>query len=185
MALAAFAGPVAGMPLFGWPAPVAGIAAALSGIDRTGRPRDRTPLLHSPPAAAGWTVAGWALALALAPEHAPGAALAVACGLGASLVLDAFEDGELYLWPATRSPAEWLLPRKPGSTVMLGEEMFSVPTADGAVPRDWAGWRVLGFRQAGVPRRGRNPAVDMMARHTDMLLSAGSLLALLLAVVLK
>jgi hypothetical protein len=157
----------------------------LAGLDRTERPPGRTPLLHSPPAALFWCATGLALAFALAPDQLAGAALALASGLGSGLALDALGDGEMFLWPAGGTPSEWLAPYRPGALVELEGRLFVAPSPDGVVPRPWNNWRVLEFRRERTGRGLTSPAIGRLRRHTDLLLSAASLAALLLAVVLK
>jgi hypothetical protein len=173
------------MSVLGWPAPAAGIVAALASMDRAESSPDRTPLLHSVAAAAFWTFLGGALALGFRPEALPGTALAFACGFGTCLLLDALSDRELYLWPPGRSPAGWLMPHRPQDLVQLDEELFVLPACDGSVPRPWGGWRIAAFRGRAAVRKRQSRAVETALRHGDLLLSMGSLSALLLAVVLK
>jgi hypothetical protein len=157
----------------------------LAGIDRTERPPGRTPLLHSPVAAIFWGIIGLAMTFALAPGCLAGAALALVCGLGSGLALDALGDGELFLWPSTGAPPEWLGPYSPVRLVTLDGQLFVVPSADGIVPRPWSEWRVLALRRQAAGPGGRSRAIGRLRPHLDLLLSAGSLAALLLAVVLK
>ena len=173
------------MSVLGWPAPAAGIVAALSALDRAGRSSGRTPMLHSVSAAAAWTLLGGALALGFLPEALPGAVLALSCGFGTGLLLDALSDRELYLWPLARSSADWLRPYRPEDLVQLEEELFVLPACDGSVPRPWGGWRNLAFRPRPAVRKRHGRAVETALRHGDLLLSMGSLAALLLAVILK
>ncbi len=159
--------------------------SVLTELDRTDLAPSGTPLLHSPAAAALWGLPGCFLVLAFAPGSLAGAALAMLCGFGSSLALDALSVREVYLWPRTSSPADWLLPYRPESLVQLDGQLFVEPSADGAVPRPWSGWRRLGLRPVAACERKRGRLSARLATHKGPLLSAASLLALLAAVVLS
>ncbi len=176
---------MAGLPLLAWPAPAAGIVAVLAGLDRTKAPPWRTPLLHSPTAASLWGLTAWVAVSALSPGNLAGTGLAMLCGFGATLALDAVSDGELYLWPRTSSPAEWLFAYRPESLVELEGEPFVVPCGCGAIPQPWAGWRLAVLRSGMTGEKSRRSIFGWMVRRLDMLISAAGLVVLLLAVILK
>ena len=156
----------------------------LTELDRTDLASSGTPLLHSAASAALWGLLGCCLVLALAPGQLAGTVLAILCGFGSGLALDALFGRELLLWPRTGSPADWLVPYRPESLVQLGDQLFLAPSADGAVPRPWSGWRRLALRPVAAQEKQRGALTARLATHKDPLLSAASLLALLAAVIL-
>ena len=132
-----------------------------------------------------WALAACAAVSALSPGELAGTALAMLCGFGTTLVLDCLSDGELYLWPRTGSPAVWFYAYPAESLVMLEGETFVIPCGCGAVPRPWAAWRVHVFRSAPAGKNEGRRIIDLITRRRDLFLSAGGLLALLAAVILK
>ena len=171
--------------MLGWPSFAAGIVSALVDLDGTNLPPGRTPLLHSPLAAGLWGLSGCAFVFALFPGHLTGTALALTVGFGAHLATDAFTAGGIFLWPRTRAPSDWLWPYRPESLVQLDDRLFLVPSGDGAVPRPWSGWRSLALRPGWSYRGNRSRAIERSRPHAGLFLSAASLAALLLAVILK
>jgi len=153
-------------------------------LDRTKIAHSGTPLLHSPAAAALWGLLVCSVVLAFAPGHLAGTVLAILCGFGSSLALDALFGRELFLWPRTGSPADWLLPYRPESLVQLRGQLFLAPSPDGAVPRPWSGWRLLARRPVAAKEKHRGTLTARIATRKGPLLSAASLAALLAAVIL-
>lgn len=153
-------------------------------IDRTRLPPGRTPLAHSPPAAALWGLFGCGTILSLAPGLLAGTLLALSLGFGTHLALDAFAEGGIFLWPRSRRPSDWLMPYGPESLVQLEDQLFVVPSEDGAIARPWSGWRTLELLPRGRPGEKRCRAFERASPHAGLALSVASLAALLLAVVL-
>jgi len=170
--------------VLGWPAFAAGIVSALVDLDGSDLRPGRTPWLHSLATAVLWSLFGCGFVLALAPGQLAGAALAIPLGFGSHLGIDAFTVDGIFLWPRTRMPSDWLMPYRPESLVELDKQVFVAPSADGAVPRPWSGWRGLAIRTGGNDRACQSRAVERLSPHAGLFLTAASLAALLAAVIL-
>lgn len=151
-------------------------------LDGTKPVPGRTPLFHSPVAAAFWSLLGCAFVFAFGPVYLAGTVLAFVVGFGSHLAIDSFCEGGIFLWPRTLTPSEWLMPYRPESLVELEGRPFAVPSESGAVPQPWSGWRSLVLGPGGSDQRNRYRSIERLRPHAGPLLSAASLAALLAAV---
>ncbi|MEM2977091.1 MAG: hypothetical protein QXW06_05500 [Thermoplasmata archaeon] len=125
-------------------------------LDRTPLPPTRTPLGHSIPAAATWSLVICTVASAISPGSIREAAIASLSAFSSHLAADAFTAEGIFLWPRALSPESWLAPYPPESVLEHGGRRFLMPTAAGALPTPWCGWRALSLSRLG----DRSPALN-------------------------
>lgn len=117
-------------------------------LDRTPLPPTRTPLGHSIPAAATWSLVICAVASAISPGSIREAAIASLSAFSSHLAADAFTAEGIFLWPRGLAPASWLAPYPPGSVLVHGGRRFLMPAGPGELP-PWCGWRTLSLSRLG------------------------------------
>jgi len=179
MAFEAGLGAILGFPALSWAMFMSGIMAVLMDLDHVDLPPHRTPVCHSIPSAIFWTYVAAALAALSFPGALAPAILASSCAFFTHLVLDSLTKGGIFLWPRNREVLKWPQPvdegclvRFDGRCFLASDEKDHQALLDGKLA--WPAWARMVLTVPNWLRIGGASA--------DMLLSAGGLVGVLLAV---
>jgi hypothetical protein len=180
MAFEAGLGAVLGLPALSWAMFMSGIMAVLMDLDHVELPPHRTPVCHSMTAAIFWTYVAGALAVISSPAAAAPAICASFCAFVTHLTLDLLTRGGIFLWPRCGDILRWSQPvdeaclvRLEGHAFLASDEKDHQAMLDGELA--WPAWARASL---AIP-----PRLRIGGLAPDMLLSAGGLVGVLLAVI--